>query len=366
MKTMRWAQKTREERLSHIGQFIAITPTLRDAIAAVRSIYGAWRTKPEGTCLFLVGEPRIGKTTAIDEFIFELHEHCCAEYDGREGYVVTGLEAFTASMAITVETPTGYERPLVKVLVGSRPTFNDLLADVLLCLGIVVPKAATFGERLQILKTQLIGQKVRMIVFDEVQHISEHRGTEGAYKAADVFKVLMKAPRVQLVCAGLPHAVEIIDANPQVARLTQRICHMHPFKLDLEPNSELMIFMQTLNAQLPFDKPSMMADADLALRVALYSDCIAGRIALLTHTAVDHAIETHRDCMNVDVLAKVVRERYCIRDEENVFLMSRDALGSYPQLVRGRRQERIRAAENRQSLHARHKRKRKAFGARGQ
>ena len=90
-------------------------------------------------------------------------------------------------MSITIETPTGFERPMVKVLVGSRPTFNGLLADVLSCLDVVVRKNATFGERLQILKVQLIGQKVQMIVFDEVQHICEHRGAEGAYKSAGVF-----------------------------------------------------------------------------------------------------------------------------------------------------------------------------------
>ena len=363
---MSWAQKTREERLEHIGRFIAITPTLSHAMGAVQSTYSAWRTTPEGTCLFLVGEPRVGKTTAVDEFIGELHEQFSEEYGCKGGYVVASLDAFTASMAITIETPTGFERPVVKVLVGSRPTFNGLLADVLLCLGLAVPKSATFGERLQILKIQLIGQKVRMIVFDEVQHISEHRGTEGAYKAADVFKVLMKAPRVQLVCAGLPHAMEIMDANPQVAGLTHRICHMLPFKLDLDNNSELMTFMKTINDELPFDEPSTLADDDVALRIALYSDCIAGRIALLTHTTVDHAIETDRACVNIDVLAEVVRERYNVPNEENVFRMSRQALDTYPQLVRGRRQERIRAAERRQSVAAHHARKLKAFGARGQ
>jgi hypothetical protein len=47
-------------------------------------------------------------------------------------------------MAITIETPTGFRRPVI-VLVG-RPTFNGLLADVHV-FGHSRAKSATFGER---------------------------------------------------------------------------------------------------------------------------------------------------------------------------------------------------------------------------
>jgi hypothetical protein len=363
---MAWAQKSARERLNHIGQFIAITPTLQSAIAALRSTYDAWHTRPEGTCLFLVGEPRVGKTTAIDELTGELHAGFLAEYRTKDGYDVKELDPVTASMAVSIETPTGFERPIIKVLVGSRPTYNELLADVLLCLGIPVPKRATFGERLHLLRTQLIGQKVRMVVFDEVQHISEHRGAEGAYKAADVFKVLLKATCVQIVCAGLPHALEIVDASNQIAGLTHRVHHIRPFDLDLNHNSELMTFLRTINEELPFDRVSKMAEPDVALRIALFSDLLAGRIALLTHAAVAYAIEANHPRIDMEVLATTLRQRYSIPDRENIFSMCHGDLEGYPELVRQRRQDRICSAENRQSTTARHKHRRKSFGARGQ
>jgi AAA domain len=362
---MRWAQRGSQERLNHIGQYIAMTPTLQSAIGAVRSHYEAWRTQPEGSCLFLIGESRVGKTAALDEFVEELHKQLSFAYAVKKGYEVKDLDPLTASTAITIVTPTGLERPIIKVLVGSRPTFNEPLAHVLLYLGVPVASRVTFGERLQLLTTQLTGQKVHMVVFDEVQHISEHRSAEGAYRAADVFKVLMKATRVQIVCAGLPHTLEIMDANPQIAGLTHQIHHVRPFAFDLDHASELMRFMQAINQELPFDEISTMAEPDVALRVGLYTDFCAGRIALLTHAAVGYAIERNRRCIDIKVLAETLRERFCVPDTENVFKMCSDALKGYSDLIRQRRQERLSAAEHRQTKSARHKRHRSSFGARG-
>lgn len=313
----------------------------------------------------LIGKSRVGKTTAIDEFVEEFHEQLSVEYAQKRGYTVEDLDPLKASTAITIATPTGLERPIIKVLVGSRPTYNELLAHVLVCLGVPVASRATFGERLQVLTTQLIGQKVHMVVFDEVQHISEHRSAEGAYRAADVFKVLMKATRVQIVCAGLPHTMEIMDANPQVAGLTHQIHHVRPFAFDLDHASELMRFMQAINQELPFDEISTVVEPDLALRVGLHTDFFAGRIAMLMHAAVGYAIERDRRRIDIKVLAETLRERFCVPDAENVFKMRSDALNGYSELVRQRRQKRLSTAENRQAKSARHKRHRSSFGARG-
>ena len=362
---MLWAQRSSQERLNHIGQYIVMTSTLQSAIGAVRSHYEAWRTQPEGSCLFLIGETRVGKTTAIHEFVEELHTQLSLGHAKKRGYTVEDLDPLNASTAITIATPTGLERPIIKVLVGSRPTFNELLAHVLVCLGVPVTSRATFGERLQLLTTQLIGQRVHMAVFDEVQHISEHRSAEGAYRAADVFKVLMKATRVQIVCAGLPHTIEIMDANPQVAGLTHRIHRVRPFAFDLDHTSELMRFMQSITRELPFDEVSTMAEPDVAQRVGLHADFFAGRIALLTHAAVGYAIERNRRCIDINVLAETLRDRFCVPDAENVFKMRSDALNDYLELVRQRRQERLASAEHRQVKSARYKRHRSSFGARG-
>jgi hypothetical protein len=132
-----------------------------------------------------------------------------------------------------------------------------------------------------------------MIVFDEVQHISEHRGTGGAYKAADVFKVLMNAARAAR-CAGLPHAMEIMDANPQVAgRPVASATCSHLLDLDRSGHD----LLKTINDNyLSMNRQRWLMTT---LRYGSHFTVTASRGAcLLTHTTVDHAIETMRLCQH--------------------------------------------------------------------
>jgi hypothetical protein len=202
------------------------------------------------------------------------------------------------------------------------------------------------------------------MAFDESHHISEFKDPEGMYNAGDVFKIVAKQERTGVICCGLPHMMEIVDANQQVQE-TKRSQHtVEPLPLDLSPGSDLKSFMTALNGQLPFDTPSCLDEDDVVLRIALLCACFTGRIAKFFHQVTAYAISIGAHCIDVTVLTTFLRERKEVDDQANIFLMSREAADAYPEIVEKARRDRIVQAENRRSNQAAQKRVKVAFGAR--
>ena len=73
-------------------------------------------------------------------------------------------------------------------------------------------------------------QKVKMIIFDDVQHILD--AGMSAYSAADVFKLFLKS-RVAVVCIGLLYAHLLTAVNPQLNRLVQQKIVMPPLRCSI-------------------------------------------------------------------------------------------------------------------------------------
>lgn len=355
----RWSEAPLSQRLSYIGKFIAITPSLESSISFIETLMASHLTSPEGEIAFLVGDTRAGKTTAINEVIAETA-------------VATGGEIVSqflgdqrdseAMVSVLVKTPDGWERPIVKIFVPKAPTFNGLLNDVLLAFDIKLPKSATFAERQLALGRQLKGQATRLVIFDDTQHICEQGKTSAAYEGADVFKVLAKTGQAQILCVGLEHTVEIKDANPQAEWLGGEVHVVRPHNLTADPLSPLATYCATLNAQLPFDMESDLGKPEVFLPLATYCDGYEGRIATMVHLATRYAIVRNHPSLTRSVFENYLRDKLNVADQENPFLMTAKALEKLPALVAAARKSRIVSAEKRRSQG---KRDRTAFGARG-
>lgn len=360
-----WSERSDRDRKMHINFFVAFTQTLLASISAIRSIFENCGAAPEGDVLFLTAPTRAGKTTALDEFMIDLHARLREDRAGTDD-IVEDLGRITATMSLRIKTASGYERPFVKVFVDKNPTYKGVLADILRAMGVKkIPRTWSGHERLDLLIRQIIKQKTQVIAFDETQHISEFRSREGNYTAADVIKSLVKAGGVQIICCGLPHAKEIADANQQVEELISTVHTVKPLPLDLESDSELRTFLGTLNSELPFDYPSDLADPPLALRIGLFCDGYQGRIAKLIHRAVDYAVTEKLPCLDNNVFASLLRDRFEVQDTANIFLMADDALNGYRRFVEEKKKERIIEAEHRRTAETPSRRTRSAFGARG-
>lgn len=363
-----WSGVPASERRQHISQYVAFTPSLKVTLGIVGDLYDTWREAPEGEISFIKGETRAGKTTAIDEFILDKHEAFSKQFEGRDGCHVHPLGPDSALWAIEIETKeNGFIRPIVKIQVSKKPRFKSLFADVLATMGFKkkITDGMTSDERLNLMTTQMREQQTRCIVFDEVHHISEYKDPEGMYDAGDVFKIVAKVGRTGVLCAGLPHMMEIVDANPQVRELIRGNHTVEPFKLDLDPLSDLKQFMAAVNKEMPFDQPSCLDEDDILLRIALMNDMFTGRIAKFVHRVVAYGITVGAPCIDLQTLVDYVRFKMEIKDDANIFLVARDVVSGYPALMEKERKERLLMAEKLRAKAAQQARTKAEFGKRG-
>lgn len=357
---MSWNDTPSSERVAHIGKTIVDTPTHDRTISVFQKTYDRYLSRSEGTCSFVLGETRAGKTTACEEWMIRL----AADVGGE---VVSGDSVQSGVItSVVVHRDGGIERPVLKVQVDSNPTYKSLFADVVATvLGTRPPRSMTFQQLLGLLSHQLAAQKTRLLVFDDVQHIAEHRGRDGVYKAADVFKVLMKTARVQIALVGLPHAEEIQQANRQLFEMTVQTHLVRPFDLCLEPDGEYRLFLAALERDMPFDTQSDISSDDLGLRIHYHTGGYVGRISHLLIDAVEYAIEGNIGRVDRAVLAGLLRDYRGLPDSRNLFLLGDADLQGFPDRERAEAARGQRAAENRQTRKAGVQKRRRDMGVRG-
>ncbi|KAB0679714.1 ATP-binding protein [Aureimonas leprariae] len=268
-------------------------------------------------------------------------------------------------MSVVLERDDRLERPVIKIPVDPKPSFKSLFSDVVVAVtGTRPPKTMNFMSVLTMLIHQLLAQKTKLLIFDDVQHISEHRGPEGIYKAADVFKVLMKSARMQIVLIGLPHAREIMLANTQLHEMTSRVHQVSPFVLDGR-EGEFVQFLEAIEGELPFDKASDISGDEVAVRIHHATDGYVGRISHLLIDAVDYALEEGLGRLDRTALAGMLRDHRGIGSHLNPFLLDENELKEFQQTIHAERSKRQRAAEDRQTRTAGVRQRRRDLGVRG-
>jgi hypothetical protein len=243
------------------------------------------------------------------------------------------------------KTPQGLRRPIAVVWVDPRPRFNSFMKDTALGLQVDLGVCIEIARALE-------EQEVKMIIFDDVQHIVENN--MNVYGAGDVFKVFAKA-RVQVICIGLPKAEDLGNENEQLERLVANTytvlplrCSVNDFptidvngrvigseRQQLTPFRRLMKALDRRdgkNSVLPFDEPSNLSDPDMALRIHQAYRGYTGRMMKLVMRAAKLAIEDGSPRISRKHFEVAYRNASRCSDESNWFKMSfseiRDRFGS--------------------------------------
>jgi hypothetical protein len=157
--------------------------------------------------------------------------------------------------------------------------------------------------------------------------------------------------------------MEIVDANPQVRELMRAEYTVDPFKLDLNPTSDLKRFMSALNQELPFDQPSCLEDDEVVLRIAMMNEAYTGRIAKFVHQVTAFGIKVGVPYIDWETLVTFVRHEKNVKDEANIFLIARDAVNAYPAFMKQERKERVLASVKRRAKTAQQRRAKTEFGS---
>jgi hypothetical protein len=318
--TTSWNDRPKRDRIAHVGTAVVETPSHRSTVRAFWSSYERHKTRPEGTCTFVLGETRAGKSTACDAFMHRLAEDLggCVSPEN----AIEGSESMSSAVtSVRIVHATRIERPVIMVQVDAMPTYNALFADVASAIvGTRLPSSWGRTKIVDTLTKQLVIQGTKMLIFDDVQHIVMHKGKDGIYRAADVFKVLMKAARVQVVLVGLPLTADIKRVNSQIDEMTSEVRIVRPFDLSTDVDGEFRMFLKAVEEDMPFDEPCDFSGPDTAARIHRVTQGYAGRISHLLVDATGFAVEQGFGRVDRNVLAAFLRDRRNVDDARNLFL----------------------------------------------
>lgn len=343
---MKWKNRTADERRDHIDGFVAVTPTMTRALDVLKRCYRSHGGGHQASCSFLLGETGVGKTTVANEFLEEVRaEHMGVLMDGKN-LQVQDQEAYPHDMSVTLERPNhGLIRPVLKIGVAKKTTYKQLFAQTLMAIGVNVAKATRFTEMMSIMRQQVKEQQIRMIIFDECQHIADSSMTRDPYEAADVFKVLMKEVRVQIACVGLPYATDLLLENRQLETLKKEQVTMRPFQPDFSDGSELMTFLRVLSSDLPFDRAQSIHTASVAVRLHLASDGYVSGIVMMVAEAAKIAIDEDIAIIDLKLLGEAYRRKHDVPDHENPFLVPKVDPEGFKALKAERQEEQVQEAQ---------------------
>ena len=338
-KPKKFADWKPRDRVAYLKQRMFETADSQRIDQRLFRLFDTAGTGPEGDGAFIVGETGVGKTTGVRLFTDRIYEDLRAE--DPSGTWSRPEIAGTDLRPIVHETEKGIKRPIAVVYVGKNTTFNSFLGDTADAIQVNLPAGFKFGEAQIRVNKAVKRQGIKMIIFDEAQHIVE--GNMNTYDAGDVFKLLIKS-RVQVVCVGLTHALDLATANDQLDRLVKKKVVLEPFRctvndypeLDKKGNivgdelqeptefRELMALIDRRDAAdcvLPFDKPSKLSTPDMALRIHQAGGGFIGRIMPLIYEAATLAIYDGSAWINKSHFAEAYRESSQCDDKDNWFLM---------------------------------------------
>lgn len=344
IKPKKFAQWSEQDRLRHLNFRMIKTADTKSVESALDHLYRTAGTAPEGDGCFVLGETGAGKTTAVRMFTDKKYQELRSKDPGGTWY--RPAVAGTDLSPIVHKTENGVERPIAVVWVNARPKWLSFLVDTAAALQIDLPKNVKFAGACAEVMNALEEQKVKMIIFDEVQHIID--SNMDAYGAADVFKLFAKS-RVQVVCVGLPHAEALGRVNGQLERLIQQNHTMMPMQCavgdfpeidskgkvvgrEVRSKTPFRKFMDSIdyrdgiNSVLPFDQPSDLSSPDMALRIHQAGQGYVGKMMKLIQQAAALAIFDGSDRITIKHFEDAYRNRTKSPDSENWFKASPDEM----------------------------------------
>ncbi|MHC2582888.1 hypothetical protein ACVI1J_004903 [Bradyrhizobium diazoefficiens] len=304
-----------EARVEHLAYRFMKTPFTNAIDEMLEHLYWPAGLEPEGEGCFIVGDTGVGKTTAVRMFTDRKYAEMRAKDPSGKWY---RPKLFATDLSpICHMTPEGLRRPIAAVWVDPRPRFNSFMADTALGLGIDLGSRFSFGKACIEIANAIEKQEVKMIIFDDVQHIIEN-GMD-IYGVADVFKVFAKA-RVQVVCVGMPDALKLGDENEQLERLVANSYTVQPLRCSvgdfprLDDNGRLLVrterqeltpyrkLLRALdrrngkNSVLPFDEPSDLSGKMMKLVVRAAKLAIARGNSRITMKHFEEAYRSASKC----------------------------------------------------------------------
>ena len=248
-----------------------------------RRLVGLGMNKPSN--LLILGESGAGKTTLSEEIV-SMHQSRRIRTDG-----ILKIPVIYCKVPAQA-SPLSVAREIMRALIKDFDPGGNL-------------------DRLTNSIIKLIRTcEVELILIDEVQELAEGRSYNPVRKAANWLKQLNERASTPLIFLGTGEAIELLSINEQLERRVAEAIDL----ADYDPSNpdDLSAFRNILleiERQLPFEKPSNLADPDIARGLMKSSRGLIGRLVDFLKDAGVVAISNNRKCITKSDLRETFARR---------------------------------------------------------
>lgn len=182
----------------------------RDYEIAYETIEEAYKLKAFGNIpqrFLCIGQSGTGKSTIKDEI-----QSSYPRTDDGEASVIPIL---------TVDTP-------------PQPSIKSFAEEILIQLGDPVFYRGSATRKTNRILKYFNDCKVKLVIFDELQHFVDKGKNATPSDVADWFKSLIEKSNISAVLMGLERSQEIVDANEQLSRRFSKTIDLKPFNVHEE------------------------------------------------------------------------------------------------------------------------------------
>lgn len=246
---------------SQLDNLIVNHPFFAKAKAELTQCIESFGNTPEPRCIPIFGPSGSGKSTAIREFA--------------EGYAAA-------------EGETGWERPVLVVETPSNPTPKTFASEVLKQLGDPLYFKGSEVQMFDRIIKLIEEQKVRLIIFDEMQSLIDRDSAKLNHKVADWLKRLINLARIPTVVVGLAQTEKLFFANEQLRRRFRTACMMSSFNWhDKEKRKILRGFLSGVEEKLNLEEGLNLSSNQMAFRFYCATNGLVGYIMAIIREARD-------------------------------------------------------------------------------
>lgn len=170
--------------------------------------------------------------------------------------------------------------PVLRVELPGQPTAKAIGEAILIALQDPLPHAGSAEFRMNRVRKLLKECHVELLIFDEMQHVTDNLNSRDRNIAADSLKNLMNDTGIPCVFIGTPTCLAYFAENQQLGRRCSPKIGIEPFSFKAaNDRNEFLRLLLSLHRKLPFEGPSALVDGGTA--EALYAASF-GLLGLLT------------------------------------------------------------------------------------